>query len=363
MTEHLYGVIMAGGGGTRLWPVSRQKTPKQMIQLFGDRSLFQIAVDRLEGFIPPERIFVVTTAEQMELLRSQDPRIAIRNYLVEPQPRGTAAVVAMAAGALSKKDPEAVLAILTADHLIKDISRFQQYLIAAYDVANNNNIVTLGIKPTFAATGYGYIESDTGIGTFSGIKAFSVKRFIEKPQETLAREFCANENFTWNSGMFISRVDTLLEEFRNYMPDLFNTISGLMSYLGVDHRNNEFVSGWSSIQPQTIDYGIMEKTRFAAVLPAKDLGWNDVGSWDSFFEVANPDPEGNIVIKAQHVGIDTTGTMVVSNAADRLIVTLGMKNIIVIETDDALLICPRGESQRVKELVNYLKANHYILFL
>ncbi len=363
MPDHFFAVIMAGGGGTRLWPVSRHKNPKQLIQLFGDRSLFQIAVDRLEGFIPFEHTYVVTTAEQVEMLRAQEQKIPVRNFLIEPKPRGTAAVVAMAAAAINKIDPAGVIAVLTADHLIENISGFQQNLSAACEVANQGLIATMGIKPTFPSTGYGYIECGSEIGVFSGIKAFQVKRFIEKPQESLASDLFEQENITWNSGMFICRVDTFLEEYRKYMPELFATITGLLPELGEDHSGLNFQNTWNSIQPQTIDYGIMEKTDLAAVLPAGDLGWFDVGSWDSFFDIADADESGNIVIQARHIGIDTKNALVVSTVPDRLIVTLGMKDVIIVQTEDAVLICPRGESQRVKELVNYLKEKSYTLFL
>ncbi len=363
MPDHLFAVIMAGGGGTRLWPVSRQKNPKQLIQLFGDRSLFQIAVDRLEGFVPSDHTFVVTTAEQVEMLRVQEPKIPVGNFLIEPQPRGTAAVVAMAAAAIRKIDPSGVIAVLTADHLIENTTGFQQKLSAACEVANRGLIATMGIKPTFPSTGYGYIESGSEIGLFSGIKTFQVEQFIEKPQESLASELWKQENYTWNSGMFICRVDTILAEYRKYMPELFATITVLLKQLGEDHSDLNFQNIWNSIKPQTIDYGIMEKTDLAAVLPASDLGWFDVGSWDSFFDIADADESGNIVIQARHVGIDTQNSLVVSTMPDCLIVTLGMKDVIIVQTEDAVLICPRGESQRVKELVNYLKEKSYTLFL
>jgi len=362
MTEHLYAVIMAGGGGTRLWPVSRQKTPKQLIPLFSQRSLFQIAVDRLIGFIPVERIYVVTIADQVKELQKQEPQLPGRNFLIEPQPRGTAAVVAMAASAIRKENSQAVLAILTADHLITNITGFHRFLAAACTVAEKGYICTLGIKPTYPATGFGYIESGYILGSFSGIQAFKVNRFIEKPKEDVARDLITRENLTWNSGMFIGKANVILGEFQQIMPDLFATITTLEPLMGKDHLQVDFTRHWAKIKPQTIDYGIMEKTRLAAVLPAQNLGWSDVGSWDSFFDVAQPDDNGNIVVDARHVGIDTSDSLIISSASDRLIVTLGMKDVIIVQTPDAVLVCPRGESQRVKELVNYLRDNNLILF-
>lgn len=363
MSDHYYAVIMAGGGGTRLWPVSRRNTPKQIIRLFGEKSLFQMAVDRLQGFIPPENIYIVTIADQVEQLRSQQPEINNRNFLIEPKPRGTAAVVAMAAAAIRKRDPQATLAILTADHFITNVPEFQKTLTAAYELANNGFITTMGVKPVYPATGYGYIESGEELGLYSGIRGYRVLCFVEKPDEVRAGQFFRQDNMTWNSGMFICRADVILGEFKKHMPELYSTLDSLLPSIGEDHSGDAFVQAWTEIQPQTIDYGVMEKTTLAAVLPVKDLGWNDVGSWDSFFEVSDSDENGNIVVQARYVGVGTKDSLIVSTDAEKLVVTLGMKNVIIVQTPDAVLICPRGESQRVKELVDYLKEHHYTLFL
>lgn len=363
MVDHYYAVIMAGGGGTRLWPVSRQSTPKQMLKLFGERSLFQISVDRLNGIFLPQNIYVVTTAAQAADLQLQVPGIPTANYLIEPMPRGTAAVVAMAAAAIQKIDTQATLAILTADHFIENISGFHQVLLAAHDLAGKGYLVTLGIKPTMPATGYGYIESGEKQGDFYGMTGYKVNRFVEKPNRELANSFLEKESMNWNSGMFITRADVILDEYQQHMPDLFDKIEVIKPLLGVDHSSPGFTDTWASIVPQTIDYGIMEKSTRAAVIPVSDLGWNDVGSWDSFFEVMIPDENGNIILGGSHIGLGTDESLVVSTDPNFMVVTLGMSNMIVVKTANAILICPRGQSQRVKELVQYLKDHHYTLFL
>ncbi len=363
INKDFYAIIMAGGGGTRLWPLSRKACPKQMLKLFEGKSLFEIALERLKGIFDANHIFVVTVADQVNILSSLAPQLALDHFLIEPMPRGTAAVVGMAAASIKKHNPKGIIAILTADHFIENISDFHETLTAAYELAQTNVLVTLGIQPTFPSTGYGYIESGEQVSNFEHLKAYKVNAFFEKPSHARAVEFIRNGKFSWNSGMFIWKVDTILDEIKRYMPALFETIQSLKPFLTLDHKNQQFVDLWGAIKPQTIDYGIMEKSDRVVVLPASNLGWNDVGSWDSLFEVLNPDLNGNIVINARHVGMDTDDSLVFSTSKERLVVTIGTKNMIIVDTPDSLLICPRGESQRIKELVQYLNEHQYTLYL
>jgi mannose-1-phosphate guanylyltransferase len=361
--KNFYAVIMAGGGGTRLWPLSRKACPKQMLQIFNGKSLFEITLERLHGIFAADHIYVVTVADQVEALSRLAPDLPKQNFLIEPMPRGTAAVVTMAAACLKKINPQAVTAILTADHFIQNVTDFHETLDAACEMAKTNVLVTLGIQPTFPSTGYGYIESGKQVSSFKHVKAFKVNAFIEKPSEARAIEFLRSGKFSWNSGMFIWKVDVILEEIKRYMPALFETIQQLTPLLTVDHAKKEFIDLWSAIKPQTIDYGIMEKSDRVVVLPASTLGWNDVGSWDSLFEVLTPDLNGNIVINAQHVGMETDDSLVFSTLKDRMVVTIGAQKMIIVDTPDAVLICPRGESQKIKELVQYLNDHHFTLYL
>jgi mannose-1-phosphate guanylyltransferase len=363
MTDHFYAVIMAGGGGTRLWPLSRKANPKQFLSLIGDRTLFQIAVDRLDGLFRYEDVYVVTIASQAEQLHLQCPQIPTKNFLIEPMPRGTASVVAMAATAIQKIDPQGIMVVLTADHFIENVPVFQSVLRSAKEVAKKGYLVTLGIPPVFASTGYGYIENGASLGKFGGHEVFDLLAFKEKPDLETAQAFLDKGGYSWNSGMFIWQVDTILDRFKLLMPDLFIKLTQVRSEIGIDHSSEHFKEIWGSIKPETIDYGIMEKSDHCVVLPAGDLGWNDVGSWDSIFEVIQPDERGNIILNAQHIGFETNHSLVCSTNPDRLIVTIGMENLIIVDSGDALLICPRGESQKVKELVKYLKDNHLTLFL
>ena len=356
MFEHNYAVIMAGGEGSRLWPLSRQSRPKQMVRLGSERTLFQNAVDRQKAIIPTDRIFVVTVAAQAEQLQQQCPEIPRENYLLEPMPRGTASVVGYAAAALRKRDPQAVMAIMTADHLIHNVEYFHRLLAEAYTLAMDGALVTLGIRPTFPATGYGYIQRGARLENYDFL-AYEVKRFKEKPDEEMARRFLAGGDHDWNSGMFVWRVDRIWAEFQQHMPELAEKLEQITAAWGTPDQDTVLQAVWPTIQPQTIDYGIMEKADRVAVLPAVDLGWNDVGTWESLFEAFETNEEGNLVMDACHVGVRTQGSLIISDKTDRLIVTLGVEDLVVVDTQDAILVCSRKDAQKVKEVVGLLKQN------
>jgi mannose-1-phosphate guanylyltransferase len=355
MPEHFYAVVMAGGGGTRLWPLSRRATPKQMLSFGGNRSLFQLAIDRLVGLFPLDHIFVVTIADQAETLKAEYPGLPSENYLVEPMPRGTASVIGLAAVALAHLDPQATMAVVTADHIIQNVPGFLDTLRAGFETAQAGYLVTLGIQPASPSTGYGYIESGEAIGIFAGAQALRVIRFTEKPDEPTARKFLAQGNYFWNSGMFIWQVVTILAEFKQNMPDLSGRLDLIARDWGTENRQQRLMVEWPLIHPETIDFGIMEKALRVAVIPASELEWSDVGSWDSLFGVIPADSQGNIILGANFLGLDTSSTLVVSKSSGRLIVTIGLQDVVVIDSGDALLICPKDESQKVKEVVNRLK--------
>ncbi|HSV85990.1 MAG TPA: mannose-1-phosphate guanylyltransferase [Levilinea sp.] len=355
MHENYYAVIMAGGGGTRLWPLSNRQRPKQMLTLGRERTLFQMAVDRLRGVFPLDRILVVTVDVQAREYQKQYPEIPETNYLIEPMPRGTAAVVGLASAALLARDPQATMAILTADHMIENEQRFRDYLEAAMETAHEGYLVTLGIEPAYPATGYGYIQRGEMLRDDTGRLAYRVQRFREKPNFELAEKMVEGGDHYWNSGMFIWRADRIMDAFQQHMPELYTNLMDIREAWDTGRHTGVIERIWPLIKPETIDYGIMEHAANVVVLPAIDIGWNDVGSWDSIFEIYPHDAHGNIVIGAQHLNLDSTRSLIVGDTSNRLIVTIGMEGIIVIDTGNALLICPRGESQRVKEAVARLK--------
>jgi mannose-1-phosphate guanylyltransferase len=356
MTEHTYAVIMAGGGGTRLWPVSRKEKPKQLLPLLGKETLFQSTVARLETLFPPERILVVTVAEQAREMREQVPSIPAENYLIEPAPRGTASVVALAAAVLKKRDPQAVMAMQTADHHIRNIDLFQYLIRAAFDVAEKGYLVTLGITPTFPSTGYGYIQQGEPLMGEYKYPVYTVKRFKEKPDEETAHQLLRSGDHSWNSGMFVWRVDAILAEIERQMPELFHAVDEIASTWNAPERDEVLRSQWQDLKSQTIDYGIMEKAERVAVLPAGGLGWSDVGAWDSLFEVLLPDMNGNVATNAQHhLALDTHNTLVYSAGDERLVVTIGLDDMVVVDTGDVLMICKTDQSQKVRDVVEHLR--------
>jgi len=353
--SHYYAVIMAGGGGTRLWPLSRRMRPKQLISLFDERTLFQTSVQRLNGLFPPERILVVTVAELAEEMRCQSPEIPEQNYLLEPQPRGTASVVGLAAVVLQRRDPQAVMAVLTADHYIGNEGRFRQLLGAACQVANQGKLVTLGIEPTFPAVGFGYIQRGARLETIGDLDVFRVRRFKEKPNEEQARRMIAGGDHAWNSGMFVWRADRILMEFERQMPDLHLGLRRISHAWDTPLRMETLQEVWSGLKTETIDYGIMEHASDVVVIPASGLEWSDVGSWDSLFEVLKGDADGNIVMGGDHVALDTRGTLVYMNQERRLIVTIGVEDLVLVDTGDVLLVCRRDQAQSVRNVVERLR--------
>lgn len=348
-----YAMIMAGGSGTRLWPLSRRGRSKQSLKLVGNRSMFQLATDRLAPLFKPEQILVVTRQDQSVMLSSQVPELHFSNFINEPIGRGTAPAIGLAAIHLLQREPEAMMAVLTADHYIADQERFRQALEAAASVARDGHLVTLGIKPTSPSTAFGYIEQGQSVGVAHDLQVFRVERFIEKPKMDVARNMVASGKYSWNSGMFVWRVDRILEEFKDQMPELYAQLMEVKTALGKPEAGEVLAHVWDQVAEQTIDYGVMEHAKDVVVIPI-DIGWTDVGSWASLSELLPHDQDGNIFV-GPYEEIDTHNTFVFGGK--RLIATIGVKDIVIVDSEDALLICAKKREQEVRQLVDLLKTN------
>ncbi len=355
MNDHYFAVILAGGGGTRLWPLSRKDKPKQMLKLDGERTLFEVAVDRLLGLFPADRIMVVTSEPQAQTFQTELPEIPVENYVIEPSGKDTAAAIGLAAVALKKRDPQAVMAVVTADHYIEREGRFLHVLRAAGQVAEEGYLVTLGIQPTFPSTGFGYIQQGSYLGTYENIVVFKAGSFKEKPDARKAIEFLEAEDHSWNSGMFIWQVEKVLAEIQRQMPQLNKALEKISAAWGRPEYRDVINKVWSKLDKVSIDFGVMEGAQNVAVIPARGLGWSDVGSWNAVYEVLPKTAEGNVINCTDHISADTSNSLVFANGeSDRLIVTLGISDMVIVDTKDVLMVCDKSYAQKVRDVVNQL---------
>ena len=346
----LYALIMAGGSGTRLWPRSRGSRPKQLLSLLSERTMLQEACQRIAPLVPDDKIFVVTSEVYTDVVRRQIPQVPTANIIGEPEGHGTAPCIGLSALYLRRLDREAVMAVLTADHYIEKADELRRALAAAAQVAEEGHLVTLGIEPDRPATGYGYIERAEKLAQVGRHEVYRVEKFTEKPDPATAKAFVESGRYYWNSGMFIWKVSVILREFQKLMPQFYAQLMEIDAALGTAEERAVLERIWPQVENETIDYGIMERAEDVAVIPV-DIGWSDVGSWATLYELLPADGEGNVVV-GQHIGLDTTGCLI--HGSRRLVATIGLENMIVVDTEDALLICPKERAQEVRDLVEKL---------
>ncbi|HLY27388.1 MAG TPA: mannose-1-phosphate guanylyltransferase [Aggregatilineales bacterium] len=346
--RHLYALIMAGGGGTRLWPLSRREHPKQVLALTEDRTMFQVTVDRLSGLIPPEQIFVVAGRSLAPLLRDSTPQIPVDNFIIEPEGRDSGPAAGLGTYAIHSRDPDAVVAVLSADHHIANEDRFICALRAAHNYAIRGLIVTLGIEPLYPATGFGYIQRGNLLDECGEFSVYKSIGFTEKPDETTATRFVASGKYSWNAGMFIWQTSRAIDEFARQQPEMDSIFRYMLT------GRNDVDDKWQTVNKLSLDYAIMEKAINVVVIPV-DIGWTDVGNWATLFAVLRHDDHGNAMRSNsdQHLNIDTHDTLIVS---DKMVVTIGMENVVIVDTDDAILVCQKDRAQDVKQVVQHLKA-------
>ncbi len=351
----MHAVIMAGGRGTRFWPRSREKNPKHLLDILSDRTIIQETVDRIRPLVKPKNILIVTGRKHARELMRQLPEIPAKNILIEPVGRNTAACIGWAAVHVQKKAKDDVMVVLPSDHGIADPARFRKVLAAAAEAAEKENgLVTIGIEPTSPHTGYGYMEGGAAKGKAAGETLLRVKSFREKPDIKRARAFLKSRNFFWNSGMFVWKASTILAEIEKFLPDLHGGLMTIKASIGKASETQTVSKIYKGLKSISIDYGVMEKAKDVFVIPAS-FGWSDVGSWDALWEIAVKDKNGNAAPSGSQAIFESTEDSLVYSPK-KLVALIGIKDVLVVETKDALLICRRGQSQDVKKIVDTLEA-------
>jgi mannose-1-phosphate guanylyltransferase len=358
----VHAVILAGGRGTRFWPRSRTRTPKQLLNIVGKSTMLQQTVERLRSLIPPQQIWTVTNSEQATALAKQLPAAARKRVLTEPVGRNTTAAIALAAIHVRHATKgDAVLAVLPADHYIAQPERYGEIVSAALEIAREpNRMIVLGITPTRPETGFGYIERGESKHTVNESVYFPVRRFTEKPQLSLAQEYIASGNYFWNAGMFFWRVSTFLDALKEFLPSTYKALDELSAHIGKTSYRSRLAKIYPKLENISVDYAVLEKAASGAqtakqasvfVIPA-DVGWSDIGSWAAVYELLAKHPGENILDGDGHV-LDANGNFLWSST--KFIAAVGVHNLVVVETEDALLICPRERSQDVSKIVKSLE--------
>ncbi len=345
--EHLNAVILAGGSGTRLWPLSTPSFPKQFLPLPNGKSMIQESLARVEGLISPGQTWVVTGHSMVQLVQEHLPSIPVSQILGEPVGRSTAAAIGWAAATITRRDPQAIMMVLTADHVITKIDVFNQSLRLAARLARQGYLVTLGIKPTGPETGYGYIRYAAPLSEGFDHQAFDGERFVEKPDVAMAQAYLQDGHYVWNSGMFVWKVETILAELQKHLPELARRIDTIAESMGTARERATLDELWPTLQTISIDYGVMEKANKVAVIPV-DIGWNDVGNWEQYASLF-PADEHEVRYVGHHEGLGSRNVFVYNNT-NRQVFTIGLEDIVVVEMEDKTVICHKDEVQRVKEL-------------
>lgn len=353
--DHLFVLIVCGGGGTRLWPRSRQKTPKQFLNLFGEKSLFTQTMERARTLVPDERIFISTNADYVDEVLAQG-NLSLKNIIAEPQKRDTALPIAVSAAIIAKIDPQAVIVNLWSDHLISPVEKFTADINLAAEVAfSGNYLVDIGLKPTSPNTGFGYLHAVEPLSEFKEKQVLKVKEFKEKPDLKTAEMFCQSGEYYWNIGLYTWRADNFLKACNQYAPKIYQGAMKIQSAWGTKDEKKIFDEVWSQTEEISLDYAVSEKADNLVLIPAS-FSWSDVGDWQTVYDVGQKDENGNMIIKlgkGEVYNIESTKSLI--QFSNRLVALVGVKDLVVIDTPDALLVCQKDKAQGVKKIVATLK--------
>lgn len=348
-------VILAGGSGTRLWPLSRANKPKQFQKLLGNASMLQETLSRLD-FLSPQDLYVATNHEYFDVVKEQTKgRVPLDHIIIEPALRDTAPCIGLAATYIAHKHPEEVMSIIYADHSIQNKSELAATLKAAEKIARQEKTLNIiEVKAKFPNVNLGYVKVGKPLATVNKRTVYSFEGFTEKPSLEVAREFLQSFKYLWNTGLYVWRVDVILRYYKKFLPQTYANLMAIKAALGTEHQEKMIKKHYPLCDKISIDYGIMEKVnpRDVRIIPA-ELGWSDVGTWESIMDELPSDGDGNIV-KGNHVSLHTKSSLVYSNSK-KLIATIGVENLVIVDTEDALLICKKDQSQEVKKLVEKIK--------
>jgi mannose-1-phosphate guanylyltransferase len=355
---HEYALILAGGRGTRFWPRSRRTSAKQVLKFFGESSLIQQTVERLRPLLPPDRVWILTNDHLRAEIARQLPEVPARQILAEPAQRNTAPAIGLAAHILHSIDPQSIMGVFPADHVIGSQREYVRLLKPAFKAARQGKIAVLGIQPRWAETGYGYIEFPKRMKA-GARETLAVQRFREKPDAKTAARFVKAGNFYWNAGMFFWRTSVLLDALRRHLPRTASLLASLPPF-GSPKFHAQLAKTFPLCENISIDYAVLERASNVVGIPAGDIGWNDVGSWNAVYELERRDRHGNAA-RAEVLVEESTGNYV--DAGKKLVALLGVKDLIVVDTPDALLIADRSRAQEVSGLVKRLEnaGKHHLL--
>ena len=349
-----YAVILAGGHGTRLWPVSRKNSPKQAGYFFNNLSLLQMTYNRVLKIFPKENIFISCGIDQYDILKKQLKDLRKDNFIIEPEPRGTAMAIGFACISILSKDKDASIVMVNSDHFVANEIIYKKNILACLKAVKNNPeyISLIGISPSYPETGYGYIEIGKLFKSYDSMKFFNVKRFKEKPDLVTAKKYIKSKKFLWNPAWFVFRASTMLELFKKHLPEHFKSLNIIEQKICSKDFNKIIKEQFKKVDNISIDYGIMEKVKKMIVLPS-NLKWRDIGSWDAVSDCFGQN--GKSLIEGNVIEVDSSDNLVINKNNSKIVSLVGLNNMVVVDTEDALFICSKDKSQEVKKIISVLK--------